>query len=69
MEKIKIIINEQQQKKSNIQFLSIKKKFGLPFPISTTGLKTLKRCFVVVVFLGPHPWHMEVPRLGVGSEL
>ena len=32
--------------------------------------------FVVVVvvvvflrFLEPHPWHMEVPRLGVESEL
>ena len=25
--------------------------------------------FVVVVFLGPHPWQMEVPRLGVESEL
>ena len=24
---------------------------------------------VVVVFLGLHPWHMEVPRLGVESEL
>ena len=23
-------------------------------------------CFV---FLGPHPWHMEVPRLGIKSEL
>ena len=21
------------------------------------------------VFLGPHPWHMEIPRLGVKSEL
>ena len=21
------------------------------------------------VFLGPHPWHMEVPRLGVESEV
>ena len=21
------------------------------------------------IFLGPHPWHMEVPRLGVQSEL
>ena len=20
-------------------------------------------------FLGPHPWHIEVPRLGVSSEL
>ena len=25
-------------------------------------------CFVFV-FLGPHPWHMEVPRLGVELEL
>ena len=22
-----------------------------------------------VVFLGPHPWHLEVPRLGVELEL
>ena len=21
------------------------------------------------IFLGPHPWHMKVPRLGVKSEL
>ena len=25
--------------------------------------------FVFFVFLGLHPWHMEVPRLGVESEL
>ena len=25
--------------------------------------------FFVFVFLGPHLWHMEVPRLGVASEL
>ena len=25
--------------------------------------------FFFFVFLGPHPWHMEVPRLGVQSEL
>ena len=27
---------------------------------------------VIIVFLsllGPHPWHMEVPRIGVQSEL
>ena len=23
----------------------------------------------LLLFLGPHPWHMEVPRLGVKSEL
>ena len=25
--------------------------------------------FVFLSFLGLHPWHMEVPRLGVESEL
>ena len=29
--------------------------------------------FIIIIwffcFLGPHPWHMEVPRLGVQSEL
>ena len=25
--------------------------------------------FFFFVFLGPHPWHMEGPRLGVESEL
>ena len=25
--------------------------------------------FFFFVFLGPHPWHMEVPRLGAESEL
>ena len=25
--------------------------------------------FFFFFFLGPHPWHMEVPRLGVQSEL
>ena len=25
--------------------------------------------FFFLVFLGPHPWHIEVPRLGVQSEL
>ena len=26
-------------------------------------------CFVLFCSLGPHPWHVEVPRLGVQSEL
>ena len=25
--------------------------------------------FIYLVFLGPHLWHMEVPRLGAESEL
>ena len=26
-------------------------------------------CLFVFCFLGPHPWYMEVPRLGVKLEL
>ena len=26
-------------------------------------------CVYVCVFLGPHPWHMDVPRLGVELDL
>ena len=29
----------------------------------------LEETEVCLFFLGPHPWHMEVPRLGVESEL
>ena len=34
----------------------------------------MKKCFWIIakfffVFLGPHPQHMDVPRLGVQSEL
>ena len=25
--------------------------------------------FLIFCFLGPHPWHMEIPRLGVQLEL
>ena len=28
-----------------------------------------EKVFAVVVFLGPHPWYTEVPRLGAESEL
>ena len=27
----------------------------------------LKKNFFCLFFLGPHPWHMEFPRLGVKS--
>ena len=39
-------------------YLAIKKKEILPF--ATTWL---------YLFLEPHPWHMEVPRLGIRLEL
>ena len=38
---------------------------------SETRLRECKNdtLFYFFVFLGLHPWHMEVPRLGVYSEL
>ena len=35
------------------------------------SLPSFRFCFVLFcfVFLGPHPWHMEAPRLGVQWEL
>ena len=40
-----------------------------PFGIRIISGFFLVFVVVVVVFLGPRPWHMEVPRLGVESEL
>ena len=34
-----------------------------------TGSLTLGHTFFFLIFLELHPWHMEVPRLGVKSEL
>ena len=31
--------------------------------------KTLLLIFLFFFFSGPHPWHKEVPRLGVESEV
>ena len=43
------------------------------FLYSSTSVQFFKFVVVVVVvflpFLGPLPWHIEVPRLGVESEL
>ena len=33
--------------------------------VDTWTLFLLLLLFVCFVFLGPHPWHMEVPRIGV----
>ena len=39
-------------------------------PVLVSSLPFLFFClFVCFCFLGPHPWHMEVSRLGVKSEL
>ena len=34
-----------------------------------TDIRYIFFFFGLFVFLGPHLWHMEVPRLGVESEL
>ena len=34
-----------------------------------SGDNTVNRFLLLFVFLAPHPWHMEVPRLGVELEL
>ena len=34
-----------------------------------SGVCTPVTCSLYFFFLGPHPWHMEVPRLGIKSEL
>ena len=34
------------------------------------GVPNIMRVFIYLFcFLGPHLWHMEIPRLGVESEL
>ena len=44
-------------------------------PSSSHGLASVSMApliyyiFIYLVLLGPHMWHMEVPRLGVKSEL
>ena len=38
-------------------------------PVLVSSLPFLFFLFVCFCFLGPHPWHMEVSRLGVKSEL
>ena len=35
----------------------------------TPGTSLLRSLFLFFVFLGPHLWHMEGPRLGAESEL
>ena len=42
------------------------KDSSVPWPLKDTPGFCFCFCFV---FLGPHLWHMKVPRLGVESEL
>ena len=50
------------------QRMSYQKPKPSKHPRNHMGISVLF-CFVLFVFLGPHPRHMEVPRLGVESEL
>ena len=42
---------------------------GLQLQISSLTALTLFIFILYIFILGPHPWHMEVPRLGIQSEL
>ena len=35
----------------------------------TSNAVIVQPFFFLFFFLGPHPWHMEVPRLGIQMEL
>ena len=62
---------EKQKKKTATRTRGGNVAFS-PFFTSNKSLKSggrLHNTFFFFVFLGPHPWHMEVPRLGVKSEL
>ena len=49
----------------------VQQSVNKPLPASSylAPIPGLGFCFVLFCFLGPHPWPMEVPRLGVESEL
>ena len=49
--------------------LSFPSSLPLHFSISLSLLFSQNSISFLLVFLGPHPQHMEVPRLGVESEL
>ena len=42
---------------------------AITFPLSTAFNRSYTFFFFLSFFLGLHPWHTEVPRLGVKSEL
>ena len=54
LEKKKICSKIQENYRSNVHNCSVDIKLNF---------------FPFFVFLGPHPWHMEVPRSGVKLEL
>ena len=46
--------------------------FKAPGPCTSMDLSPIKIILInlfIYLFLGPHLWHMEVPRIGVKSEL
>ena len=58
--------------KYQLQYLFIEKKHILVDPCSSNPYCSKVNCllfFGLFVYLGLHPWHMEVPRLGVKLEL
>ena len=61
-------------KTKNLQFHShcspsFKRWIGVAYSGKCQKAYLFYLCFVLFCFLGLHPWHMEVPRLGVKLEL
>ena len=64
------ITREEGKKKKETKKNCINsQKTVTPMTVSTHGRYLLSFFLSFFVFLGPHPWHMEFPRLGVKSEL
>ena len=61
----KLFIKSLTKTNSQKQYKKKKKKN----PPDTKGLQNLIYLFIYFVFVGLHPWHMEVSRLGVQSKL
>ena len=53
----------------NLSFLSMKCRLPLQLRLFPFSFFFFFFFFFFFGFLEPHPWHMEVPRLGVKSEL
>ena len=70
------VINNQRIATESVHNLSRPVRVvPLPLELTPAALLLQYKCyfhfffFFFLVFLGPHPRHMEVPRLGVKSEL
>ena len=71
MQKYQVQVGPQNSVSSYVLMTVIPKTYGKKVRSEgkVASNSVVKRVLLLFVFLGPHPWHMEVPRLGVESEL